>query len=344
MRVRSSRLRRPAAAAVAVAVAALAAVGCGGSGQGDPNALTLYNAQHRPLAEAWVQDFTARTGIKVNVRSGSDFELANQIVQEGPASPADVFITENSPAMALVNGKGLFAPLDAASRAQVPAQFSAANGDWIGIAGRSTSFVYNPAMVPAADLPKSIMDLAGPAWQGRVGIAPGGADFQAIVSAVFATKGDAAGREWLAGLKRNALIYQNNVAILKAVNAGEVAAGVIYHYYWFQDRAESGANSSNTELHFFQGKDPGGFVSISGAGVLKSSKKAAEAQRLVAYLSGKDGQELLARSKFLEYPVGAGVPANPALKPFGELSPPDVDLNSLNGPQVVEAMQQAGLL
>ena len=78
--------------------------------------------------------------------------------------------------------------------------------------------------------------------------------------------------------------------------------------------------------------------------MLKSSKKAAEAQRLVAYLSGKDGQELLARSKFLEYPVGAGVPANPALKPFGELSPPDVDLNSLNGPQVVEAMQQAGLL
>jgi iron(III) transport system substrate-binding protein len=327
-----------------MAALAVLAVGCGGSGQGDANTLTLYNAQHQPLAEAWVQDFTAKTGIKVNVRSGSDFELANQIVQEGPASPADVFITENTPAMALVSGKGMFAPLDPATRAQVPAQYSADNGDWVGIAGRSTSFVYNPAAVPAADLPKSIMDLATPAWQGKVGIAPGGADFQAIVSAVFATRGDAAGREWLAGLKRNALIYQNNVAILKAVNAGQVAAGVIYHYYWFQDRAESGANSANTELVFFAGQDPGGFVSISGAGVLKSSKKSADAQRLVAYLSGKDGQELLANSKFLEYPVGAGVPANPRLKPFGELSPPPVDLNTLNGPQVVESMQQAGLL
>jgi iron(III) transport system substrate-binding protein len=150
-----------------MAALAVLAVGCGGSGQGDANTLTLYNAQHQPLAQAWVQDFTAKTGIKVNVRSGSDFELANQIVQEGPASPADVFITENTPAMALVSGKGMFAPLDPATRAQVPAQYSADNGDWVGIAGRSTSFVYNPAAVPAADLPKSIMDLATPAGRAR---------------------------------------------------------------------------------------------------------------------------------------------------------------------------------
>ena len=38
---------------------------------------------------------------------------------------------------------------------------------------------------------------------------------------------------------------------MKAVNAGEIPAGVIYHYYWYKDRAESGANSANTELHLF---------------------------------------------------------------------------------------------
>jgi iron(III) transport system substrate-binding protein len=247
--------------------------------------LTLYNAQHVPLAEAWTADFTKQTGIKINIRSGKDFELANQIVQEGGGSPADVFITENSPAMTVVANKGLFAPVDAATRAQVPARFSSPAGDWVGIAARSTVLVYNPSMLPANALPTSILDLAGPAWKDKVGIAPAGADFQAIVSAVLALKGQDATSSWLKGLKSNARIYSGNGAILRAVNAGEIAAGVIYHYYWFQDRAESGANSSKTELHFFGGKDPGGFVSVSGGGVLKSSKHPKEAQMLLAYLT-----------------------------------------------------------
>jgi iron(III) transport system substrate-binding protein len=42
--------------------------------------------------------------------------------------------------------------------------------------------------------------------------------------------------------------------------------------------------------------------------------------------------------------VASDVPANPKLKPMSELSPPDVDLSKLNGPETVELMQQAGLL
>src|SRR6266542_1400686 len=71
--------------------------------------LNLYNSQHVTLAEAWAADFTSMTGIKVAIRSASDFVLANQIVQEGDASPADVYITENSPAMTIVGNNGLFA-------------------------------------------------------------------------------------------------------------------------------------------------------------------------------------------------------------------------------------------
>src|SRR5215218_7731208 len=60
--------------------------------------LTLYNAQHVPVAEAWAKGFTRQTGVKVAIRSSSDLALANVILQEGTGSPADVFITENSPA------------------------------------------------------------------------------------------------------------------------------------------------------------------------------------------------------------------------------------------------------
>ncbi len=161
---------------------------------------------------------------------------------------------------------------------------------------------------------------------------------------MLALKGEAATAEWLKGLKANAKIYQGNGAAMRAVNAGEIAAAVIYHYYWYQDRAEAGTNSKNVELHFFGGKDPGAFLGVSGAGVLKASKHQAEAQALVKYLTGKDGQQVLADSNAMEYSISADVPTNPKLKPLSELSPPDVEISSLNGPKVTELMRQAGLL
>ena len=334
--------RRVAAAAVAVTALGLASACSFGSGS--DTELTIYNAQHEDLVTAMLQGFAKETGINVTLRNGSDFELGNQIVEEGSASPADVFLTENSPAMSLVGGKGLFAPLDGATVAQVPSQWVSGSKDWIGFAARSTVLAYNPSQQPATGLPKSIMDLSGPAWKGAVGIAAAGADFQAIVSAVVATKGQAAAAAWLKGLRENAKIYRSNVAVMAAVNAGEVKTGIMYHYYWYKDRAEGGTNSRNVELEFFGDKDPGAFVSISGAGVLKSSKHAADAQKLVAYLTGKQGQDALVASDALEYPVGNGVAPNAKLKPLSELDPPSVDIGRLNGPAVVTLMQQAGLL
>ncbi|MFL6055429.1 MAG: iron ABC transporter substrate-binding protein [Actinoallomurus sp.] len=339
--------RRSLAAAGAVALGLLVAA-CGGSGSSggsaDKPTLTLYNAQHEDLMKLMVDGFTKQTGIKVRMRSGEDPEVANQIIQEGSASSADVFVTENSPAMTLVDSKHLFVKVAADSNAQVPAQYRPGNGDWVGFAARSTVFAYNAKKLTGAQLPASIMDLAQPSWKGRFGVAAAGADFQAIVSAVLAIKGEAATAQWLKGLKANAKIYDGNSDVMKAVNSGQIEAGVIYHYYWYQDRAESGANSRNVELHFFDRQDPGAFVGVSGAGVLKSSKHQAQAQQLVKYLAGKDGQQILASSNAMEYSISPQIPTNPKLKPLGQLSPPAIDIATLNGPKVISLMQQAGLL
>jgi len=316
----------------------------GGGQAAGGGTLVLYNAQHGDVGTAWADGFTAKTGIKVEIRKGSAFELANQIVAEGRSSPADVFITENSPAMSLVSSKGLFAPVDTATRAQVPARYSSGKGDWVGVAARSTVFVYNTDKIPAAGLPQSIMDLAKSEWKGRFAVSPSGADFQAIVSAVYALRGQAEGRAWLAGIKANAQVLRGNTTILRAANAGEIEAGVIYHYYWYGDQADGGANSSKTKLEFFGKQDPGAFVSVSGGGVLQSSKHPAEAQRFLAYMTGAEGQKLLADGDALEYTVGAGVPANARLTPLDQLDAPTVDPNTLNGPSIVAEMQQVGLL
>lgn len=182
--------------------------------------IVIYNAQHENLVKSWVDGFTKDTGIKVTLRNGGDSELGNQLVQEGSASPADVFLTENSPAMVLVDNAKLFAPLDAATLAQVEPQYRPSHGRWTGIAARSTVFVYNPAKLTDAQLPKSLLDLAKPEWKGRWAASPSGADFQAIVSALLALKGEKATLEWLKAMKTNFTAYKGNSTVMKAVNAG----------------------------------------------------------------------------------------------------------------------------
>ncbi len=118
-----------------------------GAGQvyaADTAGIVVYNAQHESLTKAWVEGFTQETGIPVTIRNGDDTEMGNQIVQEGAASPADVFLTENSPAMVLVDNAGLFAPVAPATLEQVDAAYRPTQGKWLGIAARSTVFVYNP--------------------------------------------------------------------------------------------------------------------------------------------------------------------------------------------------------
>ena len=306
--------------------------------------IVVYNAQHVSLTKAWADAFTKETGIKVTMRNGSDTELGNQIVQEGAASPADVFLTENSPAMALVDNAGLFAPLDAPTLAQVPANFRPVHGRWIGIAARSTVFVYNKSKLTAAQLPRSMMDLATPAWKGRWAASPSGADFQAIVSALLELKGEAATAAWLKAMKENAQPYKGNGTVLKAVNAGQVEGGLIYHYYFYGDQAKTGENSKNTELHYFRNQDPGAFVSLSGGGVIASSKRKPEAQAFVKWITGQGGQGILKTGDAYEYAVGNGAQSHPKLVPLADLQAPAVEPSKLNSKKVSDLMTQAGLL
>lgn len=306
--------------------------------------IVVYNAQHESLTKSWVEGFTKETGIKVTVRNGDDTEMGNQIVQEGSASPADVFLTENSPAMVLVDNAGLLAPVAPATLEQVGSAYRPAQGKWMGIAARSTVFVYNPSKLPAAQLPASLLDLASPDWKGRWAVSPAGADFQAIVAAVLELKGEAATLDWLKAMKANASIYRGNSAVLKAVNAGQVDSGVIYHYYSFVDQAKTGENSKNTALHYFKHQDPGAFVSISGGGVLASSKHPEQAQAFLKWITGKDGQAILETGNSFEYAVGQNALSNPKLVPLKQLDAPAVDASQLDSKKAVALMTQAGLL
>lgn len=339
-----ARLHRAALPLAALALLLSGCAAASGEDVADDDALVVYNAQHEELTQEWADAFTDETGIEVVLRNGDDSELGNQLVQEGAASKADVFLTENSPAMSLVEDAGLFAPVDESTLALVPEQYRPASGAWTGIAARSTVLVYNPDLIDESELPTSMLDLAQPEWKGRWGAAPAKADFQAIVSAVVATQGEDGARAWLEGMAENATEYRNNIVTMKAVNAGEVPVGIIYHYYWYRDQDAAAEDSADTALHYFGNQDPGAFVSVSGGGVLKNARHPEEAQQFLAFIAGEQGQTILGEGYSFEYPVASDIPAKTELPPLASLNAPVIDPSTLNGPVVIELMTEAGLL
>nr|WP_233275936.1 extracellular solute-binding protein [Isoptericola variabilis] len=344
-------MRTKLGAALLTVPVVLTLAACGGSGDAaedtfepKPGALQIYSSQHRNVTEAWAEAFTERTGIETQVREGQDSSMGHMIVAEGETSPADVFLTENSPAMTVVEREGLLAPVDDATLAQVGEGRAPSSGLWTSVAARSTVLVYNTDLISEDELPTSILDLADDAWAGRWGGAPGGADFQAIVAGMLADQGEETTAAWLEALAENAEVYQNNIATMKAVNAGEVPVGIMYHYYWYRDQAGDKEGSANTALHYFGNEDPGAFVSLSAGGVLASSDMPDEAQQFLAFVTSPEGQQILVDSGSMEYAVGEGVASDPALPPLESLDAPPVDPFTLNSDVVVDLMTDAGIL
>jgi iron(III) transport system substrate-binding protein len=325
--------------------AAVLAAGCGGSSSGSGGSLTLYSAQHEPMTEALAEGFEAQSGAKVQIRYGEDEGLASQIEQEGDATPADVVLTENTPPLESLAEEGLLARVGAATLAEVPSRYSSASGHWVGVAARETVMVYNPGQIAAGELPASILDLAKPEWKGKLAIAPSEPDFVPIVSAIEKLDGEAAAQSWLEGFAANAKHYNDNEGIIAAVDSGQIAAGIINHYYWYEAVAEEGRDKVPSELHYFGHEDPGALVNVSGAGALASSGDPELAQEFLAYMVSKEGQSAITHSGDWEYPLNAAVPPPAGLKPFDSLEPPKVSPSDLgDGSAPLELMQQAGLL
>ena len=344
------RVRTPLRALVlggtcAFMVAGAAATGLAADTAARAGTITLYSGQHEQTVSKLVADFTKRTGIKVKVRSADEATLANQIIQEGSKSPADVFFAENPPALQVLSEKGLLAPVAPATLAAVPRARSAPSGDWVAISARAAVLDYNTDKLTKADLPKSLMDLASPTWKGRFAIAPGETDFQPLITSIAKVRGDDAALAWLKAVKKNAKVLEDNELIAAAVNKGTVEAGLVDHYYWYRQRDEVGADNTHSALHYFAPHDPGMLVDVSAAAVLKSSKNAADAQRFLAYLVSKPAQTIIATSESYEYPLRPGVVNHKVIRPLGSIVPARVTATQLgDGKAALAMLQQVGLL
>jgi len=337
-----TRSLRAAALICVLAVATLGLTSCQSGGGGDR--VTIYSGRTQELISPLLEEFADETGISVDVRWGESADLALLISEEGDKSPAHAFLSQSPGAMGFIDSEKLLTRLPDSILEQVPERFRAADGDWVGTSGRVRVVVYNKDAIDESELPKSVYDVTDPKYRGRVGIAPPNASFLDFVTAMRELTSDAETLDWLEALEANDVrTYQNNIAIIDAVNRGEIDFGLVNHYYNEQAKAEDPGIAS--ENFIFPDGDIGALILVTAAGVLKSSDNTDAAEQLVDFLLSKRAQEYFAEETF-EYPIAAGVePTVTDLPPLEDIVSPKLELSSLGDKLKTtrELIQQAGL-
>ena len=314
------------------------------SAQADES-LVVYSGRSEELIAPLLERFTAETGIAVEARYGDSAELAAQLIEEGDASPAQVFFSQDAGALGALALEGLLAPLPAAAADAVPAEYRASDGTWTGVTGRARVIAYDGEQLTAEQVPQSVFDLTDPAWKGQVAIAPTNASFQSFVTAMRRAKGDAETKAWLEGLVANEVqTFEKNSLILDAVDAGQVQLGLVNHYYWYEKAAEVGADAMRAQIAFTAPKDPGSLVNVAGVGILAGAATDPNAAAFVEWLLTPAVQQWFVENTF-EYPLVPGVASVDGIPPLNELSGPDVALADLSDlPGTLTMLSEVGLL
>ena len=314
----------------------LAAGACGDddSADGEPGAsdaeasLVIYSGRNEELVGPLIDRFEEESGFEVDVRYGDTAEMAAQILEEGDNSPADVFFGQDAGALGALAAEGRLRPLSQTQLDLVPAGLRDDDGDWVGVSGRSRVVAYNTDALADADLPASILDFTDPKWDGKIGWAPTNGSFQAFVTALRVLQGEDAARAWLEGIKANgATSYDNNIAIIEALAAGEIEVGFVNHYYLYQYLADDPAYPVANKV--YGGGDIGALVNVAGVGVLTTAEHDDEASAFVDFLLSEEAQRYFADETY-EIPLASGVAPHEGVPTLDQLQPPALDLNDLD--------------
>jgi iron(III) transport system substrate-binding protein len=292
--------------------------------------LTVYSGRDERFVGEMYRRFTSLTGIQLRVRYGDSATLAATLLEEGRNSPADVFVSQDAGALGAVASRGLLKVLPRSILRRVPARFRAPGRRWVGVTGRARVVVYNTNELRPSLLPRTIWGYTQPRWKGKIGLPPTNASFQAFVSAMRVRAGNERTRDWLMALKANDVrFYSGNSQVVAAVARGEIQVGFVNHYYLYQLKEQQPTAPAANYVR--RGRnDPGALVNVAGAGVVSRTTKAAAANRLLAFLLGRDAQRYFSRSPGrAEYPLAAGVRPRLGLPPLSSIEGARINLGRL---------------
>nr|WP_064685756.1 Fe(3+) ABC transporter substrate-binding protein [Rhizobium bangladeshense] len=305
--------------------------------------INLYTTREPALIAPLLEAFTKSTGTKVNTIFLKD-GLAERVASEGASSPADILMAVDAGNLVDLVDKGVTQPVESSVLSSaIPEQLRDAKGNWFALSMRAR------VLYAAKDLDISTFnyeELADPKWKGKICIRSGQHPYNtALFADYIAHYGAAEAEKWLMGVKdnlaRKAAGGDRDAA--KDILGGICDIGIANSYYVGLMRSGKGGEEQvkwgdaiKVVLPTF--KNGGTQVNISGAAIAKHSPNKAEAVKLLEYLVSDEAQKIYAEANY-EYPVKAGVAADPIIASFGELK---IDSKPLS--EIVSHRKQASEL
>ncbi|MDA7827207.1 Fe(3+) ABC transporter substrate-binding protein [Rhodobacteraceae bacterium] len=291
--------------------------------------VNIYSYRQPDLLKPLTDAFTAETGINVNV-AYIDKGLIERMKAEGRRSPADVVLTVDIALLAAIVDADLTQAVASDTLAKnVPAQYRDPDNHWFGLSNRARIAYASKERVADGEL-TTYEDLVDPKWRGRICTRSGKHDYNiALTAAMIAHSGEAAAKEWLAGIKENLARKPqgNDRAQVKAIWAGEcdIAIGNTYYMGQMLSDPEQKDWAESVRIIFPEFDGHGSHVNISGVALAKHAPNPEAALKLMEFLTSPTAQEIYARANF-EYPIAEGTKPSDLVASWGSFRADEINL------------------
>lgn len=316
----------------------------------DVEQVNVYSSRNEGLIKPLLDQFSAETGIKVNLLTGSGDGLLTRLENEGRNTEADLFLTVDAGALHRAKVAGLFQPVQSDILNQaLPAHLRDKDNEWFGLSMRARTIFYANERVNPSEL-SNYLALADEKWQGRLCVRSSDNLYnQSLVASMIAHHGEEVTEQWARGLVAN--FARNPVGgdrdQLHAVASGQCDLALSNSYYYGGMLASSDQVSKDTTSKvslFWAGQnDEGTHVNVSGIGLLRHAKNADAAIQLMEFLASESSQAWYAEAN-QEFPVRPGTPLSSILQSWGEFKVDPLPISELgeNNANAVRLMNRAG--
>ena len=314
--------------------------------------VNIYTSRHYDSDDALYSEFTAETGIQVNIISGGGNALMERLKAEGKNSPADIFFTVDAGNLWRVQKEGYFKSIESENiKSIVPENLRGPNDEWVAIAKRARVIYYNPSVITPEEMNNlNYEDLSNSDWKGKIAIRGSSNMYnQSLVASLISKHGVNQTEDWARGLVSNFARKPqgNDRAQIMAVANGEATLAIANSYYvgiMLSGRSgeEQLAAAKKVKIHFPNQDNRGTHMNISGAGILKNSPNYDNAVKFLEFLLTEEAQKHIINNTF-EYSVLKNIDPHPLLKQFGtNFKQDDISIKILgkNNPKAVKIMDE----
>lgn len=260
--------------------------------------VNVYTERQPVFLEQIFSDFTAETGIEVNVLY-IDSGLVDRLQMESDASPADSVIFTDIGRLTDFAARGLAMPIGSAQVwKDVPKWLRDKDDLWTAYT-RRVRMVY--VTKGAVDRPATFEELEDKRWRGDICVRSLTHPYNiALVAALLAFHGEDATMHWLRGLRANLARNPqgNDRAQIIGVANGVCALGIANGYYYHKMLNSNDSNQREAALQVdYIAAELGGagpHINISGVAIAKHAPNPDNARKLIEFMLRETSQRMFA--------------------------------------------------